>query len=128
MSGAIRVVIADDAEDMRLVLRVTLETDDRFHVVGEAGDGRDVVRLCGELCPDAVVLDLQMPSMSGADAIPLIREVCPDTAVVVYTAYADLDSCDRLLAAGATAVLSKLSTPMPVLVEHIAVSAARASA
>ena len=61
MTVPIRLLIADDEEDMRLLMRVVFSRDDRFEVVGEAVDGRDAVDLCARLQPDALILDLRMP-------------------------------------------------------------------
>ena len=84
---ALRILIVDDEADVRLLLRVQLETVG-FHVVGEATDGEQVVAACDELRPDAVVLDLLMPGVNGLEAIPRLRAAHPDVGIVAYTAVA----------------------------------------
>jgi CheY-like chemotaxis protein len=84
---AIRVVIVDDEPDVRLLLRVQLEQEG-FDVVGEAADGREALERCRELKPDAVILDLLMPGMSGFEAIAPLREMRHGVAIVAYTAVA----------------------------------------
>lgn len=64
----IRILIADDHEILRHGLRVLLEKDRRFEVVGEADDGRRAVELARELKPDIVIMDLQMPILNGIEA------------------------------------------------------------
>ena len=83
----IRVLVVDDTDDIRLLLRFALDHDPRFQVVGEAGTGEDAVDHCRfERCPDVVLLDCMLPGMSGLDALPLIRDACPRTKVVMTSA------------------------------------------
>ena len=86
MSGA-RVLVVDDEDDVRLLLRLQLEAEG-FEVVGDCPDGGTAVAACAELRPDAVVLDLLMPRMSGFEAIPKLRAVDPDVVIIAYTATA----------------------------------------
>jgi len=83
----IRVLIVDDEADVRLLLRVQLEQHG-FEIVGEAADGREAITRCRELTPDAIVLDLLMPGMSGFEAIAPLREANHDIRIVAYTAVA----------------------------------------
>jgi DNA-binding NarL/FixJ family response regulator len=108
---AVSVVIADDNEDIRALVRFTLDLDDRFQVVGEASDGREAIDVCTMLRPDALVLDLQMPVLDGARALPLIVDVSPSTAVLVYTAYYTDEVAAELSASGAARVLTKTARP-----------------
>ena len=82
----IRVLVVDDTEDIRLLLRFALDHDPRFAVVGEAGTGEDAVEHCRGNCPDVVLLDCMLPGMNGLDALPLIRDACPHTKVVMTSA------------------------------------------
>lgn len=82
----IRVLVVDDTEDIRLLLRFALDHDPHFQVVGEAGSGEDAVDHCRRDCPDVVLLDCMLPGMSGLDALPLIRDACPHTKVVMTSA------------------------------------------
>ena len=84
---AIRVVIADDEDDVRLLLRVQLQ-EAGFEIVGEAADGREAIECCEAVHPDAMVLDLLMPGVNGFEAIPVLRREHPDVAIVAYTAVA----------------------------------------
>ena len=105
-SARVRVLLVDDHPDIRLLVRIGLEADGRFEVIGEARDGREAVdAVCtGEGgCPDAVLLDLAMPVMDGMEALPLILECCPNTRVIVFSANdepANRREAERLGAAG----------------------------
>ena len=83
--GPIRVVLVDDTEEIRRLLRTTLEIDGRFDVIDEAADGVAAVRIAGEKQPDAVILDLAMPVMDGLQSIPAIRKEAPATKLPVLS-------------------------------------------
>ena len=83
----LRVVIADDEPDIRMLLGLQLEQVG-FDVVGESADGRQTVDICTRENPDALVLDLLMPGMSGFDVIPRLRATQPRLGIVAYTAVA----------------------------------------
>jgi DNA-binding NarL/FixJ family response regulator len=79
--------LVDDVPDLRMLIRIALQSDGRFEIVGEAGDGREAARLAGELQPDAVLLDLAMPRMDGLTAIPEIHQACPHTRILAYSGF-----------------------------------------
>lgn len=83
----VRVVLADDTDDIRLLTRTVLDLDGGFEVVGEASTGLQAVALARELMPDVIVLDLAMPEMDGLQALPRIREESPATQVVVMSGF-----------------------------------------
>lgn len=87
MFDTIRVVVADDIQDFRQLLRMNLEIDGRFEIIGEAGDGNEAIQLVRELQPDAIILDLMMPEKSGIEAIPDILRDSPKTKILVLTAH-----------------------------------------
>lgn len=88
MSDApVRVVLADDTADIRLLTRTVLDLDGGFEVVGEASTGTEAVALARELSPDVIVLDLAMPEMDGLQALPVIRRESPATRVVVMSGF-----------------------------------------
>jgi len=102
-----RVVIADDHLVVREGLKLILETEEDFELVGQAQDGATAVQLVREVEPDLVLMDLRMPGMGGIEAIEQIRDANPDTAVVILTTYDEDNLMVRGLRAGARGYLLK---------------------
>ncbi len=105
MAQKIRVLIADDRLPSRAGLRALVTSWTGFEVVGEAGDGRDAVRLVEACCPDVVLMDARMPRMDGLAASRLIKERWPQVKVVILTMYPVYRK--EALSAGADAFLVK---------------------
>jgi len=103
---ALRVVLADDHHFFREGLRGVLVADG-ITVAGEAVDGAEAITLAGELEPDVVVMDLEMPGCGGIDAIAQIAAASTSIEIVVLTVSADGDDVLRALAAGARSYLLK---------------------
>jgi two-component system, NarL family, response regulator YdfI len=122
MNKLIKVLIADDHLIVREGLRLILETEEGFAVVGEAVDGADAVRLAGELQPDVVLMDLRMPVMDGLEAIQHLHSEQPHIAVVILTTYNEDDMLRRGLKAGARGYLLK-DTGRQVLFDTIRAAA-----
>jgi DNA-binding NarL/FixJ family response regulator len=101
------LLLVDDAADLRRLLRTLVEADGRFRVVGEAGDGQEALEVAARCCPDAVLLDLAMPVMSGLDALPLLRSQCPHAAIVVHSSTPGSGVRRCAEAAGADGYVSK---------------------
>lgn len=100
--GPVTVAVVDDNSLIRMGLRSLLESDPRLHVVGEAGDGEQAVRLVRQTLPDVVLLDVRMPRRDGVSALVEIRE---HSRVVMLT-YSDAPDIIRAaLEAGATGYL-----------------------
>jgi PAS domain S-box-containing protein len=96
-----RVLVVDDAEDLRMLLRARMETRNGLTVVGEAADGLAAVELASELQPDLVMLDLAMPRMDGLEALPLIRAAVPGVRVIVLSGFNQSTLAQKAMEAGA---------------------------
>ena len=107
MSGSLRVLIADDHPLFRQGLRAALDETPGIDVVAEAADGAESVRLAIELAPDVVLMDLQMPELSGVDATRRILEARPETHVLVLTMFDGDSSVFAAIRAGAKGFLLK---------------------
>ena len=106
---ATRVLIADDHALVREALRRGLESAG-CTVVGEASDGTEAVELAAMHCPDVVLMDISMPTMSGIQATRKIRASHPEVAVIMLSMYADDSALSAARVAGAAGFLVKDST------------------
>jgi len=107
MSDPIRILVADDHMIIRQGLRLILETEAGFDLVGEAADGAEAVRLCAELHPAVVLMDLRMPGMDGLTAIERLKTEQPQIAVVILTTFNEDNMMIRGLQTGAKGYLLK---------------------
>jgi DNA-binding NarL/FixJ family response regulator len=103
----IRILIADDHGIVRRGLRLQLERNEQFEVVGEAVDGREAVRMAEELVPDIVIMDIAMPNMNGIQAAAQIVKGLPQTGIIMLSMHSDETYITRTLAAGARGYLLK---------------------
>jgi NarL family two-component system response regulator YdfI len=103
----IKLLIADDHLIIRQGLRLILETETDFELIGEASDGAEALSLCKKLKPDVVLMDLRMPNMDGLTAIEKLRVEQPEVAVVILTTFNEDDLMLRGLQAGAHGYLLK---------------------
>ncbi len=110
MDERIRVVLADDHVLVREGIRQFLEETDDIQVIGEAGNGAEVLQLVEETSPDVAVLDIQMPEVTGIEATRRIKQHFPDVQVLILTAHDDDPYIRALLRAGADGYVLKTAT------------------
>jgi len=103
----ISVLIIDDHTLFRSGIRLLLQRQDGFEVVGEAGDGLEGVKLAKRLEPDVVLLDLHMPGVGGLEALQLLQEELPQVQVVMLTVSEDAQDLLEALRIGARGYLLK---------------------
>ena len=111
----IRILIADDHRLFREGLRALLSVSEHLEVVGEAGDGQQAVDLCARLTPDLVVMDIQMPLLSGLDATRQILRGPAPPGVLVVSMFDDDDNVFAAMQSGARGYLLKGAAPEDLL-------------
>ncbi|MCK5318064.1 MAG: response regulator transcription factor, partial [Anaerolineales bacterium] len=107
MPEAIKILVADDHTVMRSGLKLLLESESDFEVVGEATTGEEAARLCSQLQPDLVLMDIGMPEMNGLDATRLIKEENPSIHILVLTMHRSEEYFFQMLEAGASGYVLK---------------------
>jgi NarL family two-component system response regulator LiaR len=103
----ISVLIADDHPLVRDSISYLLQRHSDFEVVAQAGDGEEAVRLVGELSPDVVIMDIEMPKVDGLEATRQIKSSHPEAAVLALTIHDDEEFVEAMLEAGAAGYLLK---------------------
>jgi DNA-binding NarL/FixJ family response regulator len=101
-----RLFLCDDDADYRALLRTVLGGADH-EIVGEGCDGRDCIERAPESRPDVVLLDLNMPRMSGFDALPALRSSLPDAKILILSSARRVDELERVLSLGADGYIEK---------------------
>src|SRR5205823_10456323 len=114
---ACRIYICDDSPEYRMLLRMVL-ADAGAIVVGEGADGDECIAGAAATDPSIVLLDLNMPGLSGLEALPMLRETLPGVKIVVLTTSKAAESERAAMAAGADDYVSKPidATSVPRLV------------
>jgi DNA-binding NarL/FixJ family response regulator len=105
--GPIRILLVDDQRLFRQSLKLLLEQDPRIEVVGEGQDGQEAVVLATELAPDIVLLDVELPGMTGPKAARLIHERLPETKILMLSVHDDDPQIRESLSAGASGYILK---------------------
>ena len=123
----LRIVVADDHTVVREGLRALLSAVDGYELVGVAGTGNEAVRAAVTLRPDVVVMDIQMPGMTGIDATREIGRVAPEVAVLMLTMFEDDDSVFAAMRAGALGYVLKGAPPADMIRAIASVAAGRPS-
>jgi DNA-binding NarL/FixJ family response regulator len=103
----IRVLLADDHTMFRQGLKEMLTTDEGIEVVGEAENGEETLELAGEMLPDVLILDVDMPVMGAREVLERLVRISPMPRVVIATMYDDPRLVRELLGLGASAYLVK---------------------
>ena len=120
-----RVLIIDDSDEIRLLVRLLLDTDPSLDVVGEAMNGAEGVAQADALAPDLIVMDVAMPVMDGIEATRRIKEPAPGTEVVAFSSATERSTIEAILTAGACTKVDKSELDHLLAVLHDLAEATR---
>ena len=112
------LIFFEDNIELRKTLVNLLKNNESYIVLGDYDDVSNVVKIVNEKLPDIVILDINMPGMSGIEAISLIKEAKPDVSIIMYTQFEEEEKLFRSLCAGADGYILKKTSPFK-LVESI---------
>jgi two-component system, NarL family, response regulator NreC len=119
---AIKILIADDHGLIRSGLRALLDDHPEFQVIGEANDGRAALKMALELQPDIVLMDINMPGISGLEATQRLHEIAPDARVLALTVYDDESMLREMIRAGAYGYIIKRAAETELIQAILAIS------
>ena len=100
-------MLVDDHDMVRRGLATFLKIKPDLELVGEAGNGRDALKICGDVKPDVILMDLIMPEMDGPTTTREIRQRWPDIQIIALTSFQDKELIRNALDAGAIGYLLK---------------------
>ena len=103
----IRLLLVEDGATVRTGVRVLLNLEADFDVVGEAGNGQQAVELFSQLAPDIVLMDIRMPIMDGVEATKILNRDYPDSKVLIWTTFKEDELVVDALRSGAMGYLLK---------------------
>lgn len=115
MPRKIRVLLADDHPVFRTGVRTLLETDKSIEIVGETSKGARVIPLVGELKPDVLVLDMEMPDLGGVEIARQLRSAKAPVRVLALSAHDDVQYVRNLIETGAAGYLMKDENPERII-------------
>ncbi len=125
MTTKTKILVADDHGIVRQALRSLLERQQDMEVAGEAGDGREAVRMAEELDPLIIVMDIAMPQLNGIDAAEQVLRTSPQTKIILLSMYADEEFLTRALTVGVKGYLLKDSAELDLVRAVRAVAAGK---
>ena len=114
------VLIVDDSQSVRKVMRGFFETLTDWTVKGEAGDGAEAIQKAIELKPNLILLDFSMPNMNGVEAASVLKKMMPDVHIIVFTMFDDALGSRLSSAVGVDLVVPKAEglTSLVKTVQH----------
>ncbi len=122
----VRVLLVDDHPVVRRGLAAVLSRRPWISIIGESADGADALRQARELKPDIILMDIDMPQMSGLDATELLRRQLPFVKVIILSMHCGPDYVSRIMRSGAKGYLLKDAPPEEVILAIETVAAAKA--
>ena len=110
MARKMRILVVDDHQMFRETLRQILNAQNDMEVIAEAADGRSAVKQVQKFRPDVVMMDIRMPVVNGIDATRQIKSRFPETKIIALSSHSDRNYVEKMLQAGASDYLSKISS------------------
>lgn len=107
----VTIVLFEDNDRLRESLAYLLNSDPKYMVKGDFDNCNQAVEIVERLCPDVVLMDIDMPGKTGISGLAMIKQTHPETAVIMYTVFEDDERLFQCLCAGANGYLLKKTPP-----------------
>lgn len=111
----IDVLVVDDQNTSRQFLKIALESEPNFNVVGLAKNGKEAIQKAAQHRPDVIVMDIEMPVMDGLSATKIISETHKNTKILIFSLYDDDEYLSNAIEAGAKGYLYKNTPPKEIV-------------
>jgi len=111
----ITVAIVEDIREIKEGLEILIDSDEGFTCIKTFSSGEEAVKGLPGLCPDVVLMDINLPGINGIDAVRRLKGQCPDTQFIMSTVYEDDENIFESLKAGASGYLLKKTAPSKIL-------------
>jgi len=120
-TSSVRILVVEDFEPFRTLVRAILEKNPRLHIIAEVTDGLDAVQKAAGLKPDLILLDIGLPMLNGLDAARLIRKLAPDSKILFVSQEPSIEVVDdvRTLGASGYVVKTRLGSDLLTAVEAV---------
>lgn len=112
------IIIVDDHQIFRHGLKYLIKFENLGNVIAEAADGNEFIKLLGQMKPDLVFMDVDLPDMSGIEATKIALSMMPDMKIIAITMFAEEEYLYRMIDAGAVGFIQK-STDLKELEEAV---------
>ena len=107
MTDVVKVFVVDDHRMFTDALEVLLKSERDVTLIGRTSTGEEALKVLGEVCPDVLLMDVDLPGMDGIEATRMVKQACPTTNVVVITAFQTRETIARAIEAGASGYIPK---------------------
>ena len=111
----IRIIIAEDHQTVRDGIKFLINAEPDLEVIGEAGDGREAIRMAEKLSPDILLMDISMPKLNGLKATAKLKRIQPDIKILALTRHTEEAYLHELLQAGVSGYVLKQSASAELL-------------
>lgn len=120
-TSSVRILVVEDFEPFRTLIRAILEKNPRLHIIAEVSDGLDAVQKATDLKPDLILLDIGLPLLNGLDAARLIRKLAPDSRILFVSQECSSEVMQDALSLGASGfvVKTRLGSELLTAVEAV---------